>query len=111
MRHRDNQYTFIELDIKKDLIFINAENVLDKKTLKEYEDKIENNVSIKPINIFKTKNRKTLLKELEVTKLIPLIREAQMNEWIYVVTDGCHRATAFTNKKKKIPAYLIWIDE
>ena len=109
MRHRVKEYTRIEINIEKDLIFLNAENVLDKNTLKNYEENINNNII--PIEVFKTKYRDTLLKELGIKKLIPLIREANSGEWIYIVTDGNHRATAFVNKKKNIPAYLIWIDE
>jgi len=111
MRHRVKEYTLVELEIEKDLVFLNSENVLDKNTLKEYEEKIEKRERIKPIEIFKTRNRENILEELDVPKLIPLIREAQKDEWIYVVTDGNHRATAFVNKGKNIPAYLIWIDK
>ena len=111
MRHRVKEHTRIEIDIENDLIFLNAENVLDKNTLEMYETKIKNNFNVDPIEVFKTKYRDTLLKELRVKKLNSLIREAKFGEWIYIVTDGNHRATAFVNKKKNIPAYLIWVDK
>ena len=111
MLHRVKEYTPIELDIKKDPVFLDVVNEIDKETLKKYEEKIENNIKIDPVNVIKVKNKENILEELDVSELISLTREARKDEWIYIITDGCHRATAHRNKKKNIPAYLIWIDE
>ena len=111
MRHRVKEHTPIELDIEKDLIFLSVENVIDQNTLKDYENKIEKGEEINLIDVFKTRNRKNILEDLNTSGLVPLIREAEEGEWMYIVTDGNHRATAHVNKKKNIPAYLIWVDK
>ena len=105
MRHRVDRYELFELDINKNSIYRNAENKIDEETVKKYE--VE---KFKPIEVFKIRNKENIIKELNVRELVQMTKEAKKDEWIYIVTDGCHRATAAINKKINIKAYLIWVD-
>lgn len=99
----------ITLDLLTDKVFLNADNPIDHRQVRAYEQKIEHKQSLDPIGVVYIQVRPSILQELGCSDVIPLGLHAKKGDWIFLVTNGHHRAIASKNKGVPLKAKIIRI--
>ena len=99
----------ITLNLLTDKVFLNVDNPIDQKQIRFYENKIGSGEQIEPIGVVYIRVESSILHELGCSDLEPLssVGTAKRGDWIFVVTNGHHRAIAAKNMKASLQARIV----